>query len=86
LQRLLQHFPREQVLLLRSVDLAQDAAATLRKVYAHLGLAVPMHMPETQRHFEGNYSHHAFVHAMLRWWSWQQRCKLLRALGVDLRM
>jgi hypothetical protein len=85
LQRLLHHFPREQVLLLRSVDLAQDAAATLREVYAYLGLAEPLRMPETLRHFEGSYGHHALGHAMLGWWSWQQRRKLRRALSIDLR-
>ena len=85
LQRLLQHFPREQVLLLRSIDLAQDAAATVRRVYAHMGLAGPPRLPEVQRHFEGSYGHHALGHAMLGWWSWQQRRKLPRALSIDLR-
>ena len=75
----------EQVLLLRSVDLARDAAATLRKVYAHLRLEGPPRLPEVQRHFEGAYNRHALGHAVLRWWSWRQRRELRRALGIDLR-
>ena len=85
LRRLLRYFPHEQVLLLRSIDLAQDAAATLRKVYAHLRLEEPLRLPEVQRHFEGAYSRHALGHAVLRWWSWRQRRALRRALGIDLR-
>ncbi len=85
LQQLLRYFPREQVLLLRSVDLARDAAATLRRVYAHLGLAGPPLLPEVQRHFEGAYSRHALGHAVLRWWAWRQRRALRRALGIDLQ-
>jgi hypothetical protein len=42
-------------------------------------------MLEALRHFEGSYGHHALGHALLRWWSWQQRRKLRRALGIDLR-
>lgn len=55
LDGLLAHFPRQQVLLLRSSDLAADPAAVTGRVLAFLGLPGFDRPPRFARVFEGNY-------------------------------
>jgi hypothetical protein len=87
LQGLFQHFPREQVLLLRSVDLAARPAQTLDQVLAFLDLAPMPAPPDFGRVFEGDYPVPA-------WWSpgrllldfrlRGEKAALRRDYGVDL--
>ena len=46
LRNLHQHFPRQQVLIVRSRDLQQDHEAVLRRVFAFLGVAENVEIPE----------------------------------------
>lgn len=59
---LFRHFPREQVLLLRSRDLATDPAATMDRVIAFLGLGPYQEPPSFEPAFQG-------VYDPLPWWS-----------------
>jgi hypothetical protein len=52
---LFSHFPREQVLLLRSMDLDRDALATVGRALSFLGLSPPPAMAAPGRVFEGGY-------------------------------
>lgn len=84
---LFRHFPREQVLLLRSRDLAERPDETVASVLAFLGVAPFPAPPVFERAFEGSYQ-------PLPWWSpgrWLLKFRLRgekRALrrrhGVDL--
>jgi len=48
-------FPREQVLFLRTEDLAERPASVLRSVWAHVGVDAPAAPVELIRTFEGGY-------------------------------
>lgn len=48
IRRVLRHFPREQLLFLRSDDLRLRHAETLGRVFRFLGLAPPPHLPAAE--------------------------------------
>ncbi len=52
---LYQHFPREQVLLLRNDELADAPDAVMARIWAFLGVAPPPRPPVYARVFEGGY-------------------------------
>lgn len=76
LDALYAHFPREQVLLLRSTELAEDPAACLLRVCAFLGLPPPPELPAFDPVFVGDYT--ALRPGGLRWrlLSWWLRREL----------
>lgn len=51
LRRLRQHFPASQVLILDSRALSGDHAATLKRVYAFLGVPCPQALPASRQRF-----------------------------------
>lgn len=51
IEQYLEHFPREQLLILRSEELRNDRAATLRRVYRFLGVDPDWVAPEQEREF-----------------------------------
>jgi hypothetical protein len=85
LDQLYARFPREQVLLLRSEELAASPAATLKRVCTHLGLSAPDGEVPAQRVFEGGYARGAGYRATLalaRWLLRRQRRELQRRHGI----
>ena len=76
LDALYAHFPREQVLLLRSTELAEDPAACLLRVCVFLGLPPPPELPAFDPVFVGDYT--ALRPGGLRWrlLSWWLRREL----------
>lgn len=68
LDTLYDSFPREQVLVLRSMDLRADPQGCLERVYAFLSLAVPEHPPAYALVFQGPEprSRHRFARWVLR--------------------
>lgn len=70
LRVLFRHFPRDQVLLLKSSDLRTQPAACMRQVCAHLGLPAPDEDTNYPPIFQGAYplgAQHRFVRWWLRW-------------------
>ncbi|MEO7251192.1 MAG: sulfotransferase [Arenimonas sp.] len=68
LDSLYANFPREQVLVLRSMDLRKDPRRCMERTYDFLGLAVPEHPPTYALIFEGpeTRSRHLFTRWVLR--------------------
>ena len=66
LDALYAHFPRDQILLLRSMDLLADPARCMERVYSLLGLAAPTHPPVYERIFAGRYDDRR-GYRLLRW-------------------
>jgi len=56
LDALYRYFPREQVLVLRSDAFRQQPQEIMVRVYAHLGLAGPVRLPEQAEAFAGDYT------------------------------
>ncbi|HEX5756904.1 MAG TPA: sulfotransferase [Arenimonas sp.] len=56
LDALYAHFPREQVMLLRSDELASDPSTSVARVLGFLGLSGTSAVADFPRHFEGNYA------------------------------
>lgn len=79
LDTLYRYFDPGQVLVLRSADFHQQPQATLVRVYAHLGLAGPVRLPEHTHVFAGNYPQPARASI-----SWQLARWLLRRERHDL--
>ena len=65
LRNLFQHFPRRQVLVLRSRDLLLDHQATLHRVFSFLGVADNVVMPSRIIHSGGQ--HGKRQHPVLSW-------------------
>lgn len=53
---LYRHFPREQVLVLRSDAFRQQPQEIMARVYTHLGLAGPVRLPARTEAFAGDYT------------------------------
>ncbi|MGI8559861.1 MAG: sulfotransferase family protein [Luteimonas sp.] len=63
------HFPRGQILILRSMDLMADPQGVMERVYLFLGLSEPAEQPVHERVFEGGYDQlnpHPWVRRVLR--------------------
>lgn len=75
------NFPAQQVLLLRSEELATDPAGCLSRVHAFLGLAGPP--PRTlEPAFVGSYRRSAAALHLARWLLRRQRRELRRRYGI----
>lgn len=87
LDRLTRMFPADQVLLLRSRDLASDPRASLRRVLAFLGVADADLRPAGSPVLRGDYAPPP-PHAPARWWlRWKlrgEKPRLRARYGVDL--
>ena len=60
------HFPKDQVLILRSKDLLVHPAPSMDRVYAFLGLSPPTIAAQFEPVFQGRYGDHA-QHPWVRW-------------------
>ena len=85
LDALYRHFPREQVLVLRSDAFRRQPHEVMTRVYAHLGLAWPVRLPEQIEMFAGDYtppSRGSPAMAMARWLLRGERRRLRRGHGI----
>jgi hypothetical protein len=81
------HFPREQVLLLRSRDLASSPQATLKRAFAFLGVDDPPGIAAPGRAFEGGYvapGRWSPARWLLRWSLRGEARRLRDAYGIAL--
>ena len=86
LDRLFTHFPREQVLLLTSDELATVPARCLQRALAFLDLPVPPQMPAFTREFEGDYRRGGRYRAsrrLLHWLLRRERAALRERYGIS---
>lgn len=82
------HFPREQVLLLRSRDLSAQPEATTARALAFLGVAAFAQAPDDSRVFEGQYRSPSRLSPgslLLRWLLRGEVDCLREKYAVDLR-
>lgn len=86
LDSLFAHFPSDQVLLLRSIDLRRDPAATVARARAFLGLPPDTSTMEFDPVFEGAYTREGdrLARCLLRWRFARGLRRLYRRYGVDL--
>lgn len=81
---LLQHFPREQVLLLRSDDFRRDPAACVHAVCRFLGVAPPLAETSYPPVFVGDYAAPGkLTRHWLRWLFRRERRALRQRYGID---
>jgi hypothetical protein len=88
LDELFRRFPREQVLLLRSADLARDPASVVDEVLRFLQVQPFAQRPDYRPVFEGRYAapgRWAPGLLLLRWRLRGEIAALARRYGVDLR-
>lgn len=86
LDALYRHFPRDQVLVLRSRDFRQASGPTLERVYRHLGLEGPVRLPDQTQVFEGHYAQPSrFNRVVARALLWTASRDLLRRHGINLK-
>jgi hypothetical protein len=85
LDALYRHFPREQVLLLRSDAFRHSPQEIMARVYAHLGLAGPVRLPARTEAFAGDYtppSGGSPTMTVARWLLRAERRRLRRGHGI----
>jgi len=85
LDALYNHFPREQVLLLHSDDLRRNAASTVARACAFLGVAPPA-KADYAPVFEGQYrkpARDSFAWRVLRWLLRRERRALRERYGIE---
>ena len=84
IERLLEHFPRDQILFLRSDDLRQDHRGTIERTFAFLGVD-PSFRPPAEKVSEGNYAPlNGAYRALLRRRYRKDVTKVEALLGWDL--
>ena len=82
----LRHFPREQVLLLRSADFLRVPQDVLEQVYIHLELPGAVRMPQRTQVFAGNYampSPHSMVWRIAQHLLREQMRAMRERYGID---
>ncbi|MDE3073336.1 MAG: sulfotransferase [Pseudomonadota bacterium] len=85
LDALYRHFPRGQVLVLRSDAFRRQPGETMARVYAHLDLAGPVRLPDRTEMFAGDYappSRGSPTMAVARWLLRGERRRLRRQHGI----
>ncbi len=85
LDALLAHFDSSQLLLLHSAQFLAQPKTVLDKVYRHLGIRMPIRMPESVRLFSGNYpevSRRSLSYRLIRWLARRSSRQLERKYAI----